>query len=352
MFNFLSKLGNIRIPILSNIEVYFDLGTSATRIAIKDKGIVLQEPTYLGFNNRIKDYIFFGKEAKVILGKTPDFIKIVQPVINGVISDFDAEVSLIKNCLEKSVFLYFSNQILKPTIRGIASVPSIATEIEQKAVEEALLKAGCSSIMLVEKPIANAAGHHLNVFSHSPNLIVDLGGGLIEMAIISGGGIIAHKTLKNAGEHMNKLIYNYVYLKYGIILGENTCENLKINLLNFINDEKIATIRGKSLESGLPKSVRIKTSEIRESLINNFNQIIDGIKELIETSPPETIDELFKRGIILTGGLANVKGVDNFIASEIKMDTVCSNIPLENTINGLVNLSKRPENLSKLKINS
>jgi rod shape-determining protein MreB len=229
-------------------------------------------------------------------------------------------------------------------------VPSIATEIEKKAVEEALSKVGCSNVYVLEKPLVTAAGANLNIFSHQPNLIADLGGGLIELCVITGGGTVAQKTLKNAGDYMNKLIYNYVYLKYGIILGEATCEYLKINVLNFTNEEKGATIRGKSLETGLPKSVRIKTAEIKEALLGNFNQIIDGIKELIESSPPEVIDEIFKRGIILTGGLASIKGIDIFFANEIKMDVYCLEDPIDATIKGLIKISKSHENILKLRL--
>lgn len=349
MFNFIQILKKIKLP-FSYIELYFDLGTSQTKIGIKDKGVILRESTYLGFNSRIREFIFFGKEAKSIVGKTPDFIKITRPVVNGVISDFDAEVALIRKFLEQSVYLYFSNKLIKPPIRAISVVPTVATEIEQKAVEEALVKAGASEVYLIEKSLATASGCNVDIFSHQPNLIVDLGGGLIELSIISSGGIVSQKTLKTAGDHMNKLIYNYIYLKYGVILGEATCETLKIDLLNFINDEKTTTIRGKSLETGLPKSVRITTSDIKEALLSNFNQISDGIKELIENSPPEILDELLKRGIILTGGLAQIEGIDRFFSNEIKIDVYRIEDVQNATINGLMKLSKNFDNLSKLAV--
>lgn len=348
MINLIDRVSKIKLPFFSNFETYFDIGTSVTKIAIKDKGIILRESTYLAYNQRMKEYLFFGEEAKSILGKTPDFIKIIRPVVSGVISDFDAEVALLKKFLERSVNLYFSNSFIKPALRGIAIVPSIATEIEQKAVEEALYKAGMSQIYLVEKPLATAAGCGINIFSHQPNLIVDLGGGLIEMSIVGSGGIIAQKTLKNAGDQMNKIIYNYVYLKYGIILGEASCEELKINLLNFQDENKLVTIRGKSLETGLPKTVRVKSSDIKESLLTIFNQIVDNIKELIESSAPEIVDEILKRGIILTGGLSKIPGIDKFIASEIKIDVTTTPSFEFATINGLMKLATHQEELSKL----
>lgn len=350
MINFIQKLKNLQFPFFSHVDLYFDLGTSMTKIAIKDKGIILREPTYLGYNAKTKEYVFFGKEAKSIVGKTPEFIKIIRPMVGGVIADFDAQVSLLRKFFEDTIYIYYSNYFIKPPLSVITIVPTIATEIEQKAVQEAILKAGASRVILIEKPLATSSGCHLNVFSHQPNLVADLGGGLIELSITSGGGIVASKTFKNAGDYMNKVIYNYVYLKYGIILGEATCEFLKINLLNFLSQEKTATIRGKSLETGLPKSVRIKTSDIKEALLPNFNQIIDGIKELIESSPPEILDDLIKRGIILSGGLAKIKGIDNFFSNELKIKTICMEKPEDVTINGLIKLGLNFENILKIAI--
>lgn len=348
MFNFTDWFSKIKLPFISNFEIYFDFGTSVTKIAIKDKGVILREPSCLGFNTKTNEFLFFGQEAKSIIGKTPDFIKIIRPVVAGVISDFDAQVALVRKYLERSAYLYFSSQMIKPIMTAIAIVPSIATEIEQKAVEETLYKTGLSRIFLIEKALATATGCNLNIFSHQPSLIADLGGGLIELSIIGSGGIIAQKTLKNAGDNMNKLIYNYIYLKYGLILGETTCEDLKINLLNFDGVEKNTIIRGKSLETGLPKSVRIKSSDIKEALLTNFNLIIDSVKELIESSPPEIVDEVMNQGIILTGGLSNIKGLDRFFEQEFKINVLSNEDYQYATINGLVKLAQHKEDLSKL----
>jgi rod shape-determining protein MreB len=343
------KFSNWQIPFLSAMHVYFDLGTSQTRIALENKGIVLKEPTYLGLNSKIKEYIFFGTEAKTILGKTPDFIKIIRPIVNGILSDFDAEVALSKKFIEKSIYPYFPrHMILKPTMRALTTIPTIATEIEQKAVQEALIKSGNHAVNLIEKPIATAAGCGFDIFSHHPRFIIDMGAGLIELSIISGGGIVSQKTIKNAGEHMNKLISNYTYLKHGVILGEKGCEDLKIELLNFINEEKVTTVRGKSLETGLPKSVKIKTSDIKEALLSSFNHIIDNARELIELSPPEVADEIFKHGITLTGAMAGIKGIDQFIATELKIDTYIAEHFEDATIHGLMALDKRPDDLYRL----
>lgn len=349
MDNFIEKLRKIQLPFISSFQVYFDLGTATTRVAIGDKGVVLREATYLGFNSRIKEFIFFGNEAKTIVGKTPDFIHISRPMTNGILYDFDAEVAFLSNCISKSVQPYLAQyRFIKPPITAISSIPSIATEIERKAVEEALEKANCNNVLLIEKSLATAAGCGFNIFSHQPHLIIDLGGGLIELSIVSGGGIVAQKTLKTAGDQMNKLVANYTYLKHGIILGELTCEELKISLLNFTDEEKTLTVRGKSLETGLPKSIKLKSSDIREALITQFNHIVDATKELIEISPPEVADALFQNGIAITGQLAALKGLDTFFAKELKIETYVVEHFEDATIYGLMKLGKDKETLYKL----
>ncbi len=351
MSNFIEKLKNFQVPFFSRLQLYLDFGTTNTRIAIKEKGIVLKEPTAIGLNKKTREYIFFGREAKEIIGKVPEFIDIQQPIVNGIISEFDAEVALIRNFISRSVAPYLSQYpFLKPNLDAAVAVPYVATEIEEKAIEEVLVKVGVSKIHLFAKPIATAIGCGFNVFAHKPVFIVDMGGGLIEMSIISGGGIVSQKTLRNAGEHMNKLIYNYIYLKHGVILGEATCEGLKINLLTFADGEKTMIVRGKSLETGLPKSVKIKTSDIKEALLTNFNQIVDAIKEIIELAPPEVVDEVFEQGIIFTGGLSNIPNIDSFFSNELKMKVSLAENMENSTIIGLMKIGRRKEMVERLKI--
>lgn len=325
------------------------MGTTSTRIAHKEKGVVLRESTCLGLNTKTKEYIFFGQEAKTIIGKTPEFVKIIKPVVSGVISDFDAETILIRRFIEKSIFPYLKiYPFLKPRLTAITAVPYVATEIEQKAVEEALYKVGFSQVHLIEKPLANAAGCGFNIQSHHPHLIVDIGGGLIELSIISGGGIVAQKTLKNAGEYMNGQIANYAYLKHGIILGAATCENIKIKLLNFTNHQETIVVRGKSLENGLPKSIKMNSQDIKEALLASFSQVTDAVKELIEISPPEVIDVIFDTGIVLTGAVAQTPGIDKFISQELKIECLTMDSPQDITIHGLTRIARSANELEKL----
>ena len=348
MFHFIKKFS---IPTFSSLHVYFDLGTSYTRVAIQDKGIVLREPTIIGMNIKEREYVFFGHEAKAIMGKVPQFIKIERPIVNSIISEFDAEYSLLQNYFHKATSPYIRNYpLLKPGFDAASVVPAAATEIEQKAVEEVLYKLGASKVFLFEKAIATAIGCGLNVFAHKPVFIVDLGGGLVEISVISGGGIVTQKTIKNAGEHMNKLIYNYLYLKHGIILGEATCEDLKTKLLNFVNKEDSLMVRGKSLENGLPKSVRVKSSDVKEALLSNINQILDGIKEVVELSPPEVVDELYDQGIILTGGISNSPGINEFFSQELQLNIKLAENKDTSTISGLLRIGRRKDTIERLKI--
>lgn len=351
MDNFLTKIRNFQVPFFSKLQVYLDFGTTNTRVALKEKGIVLKEPTVIGLNNRTREYIFFGREAKDIVGKVPEFISIKRPIVNGIISEFDAQVALVRNFISRSTAPYLSrSSFLKPSLDASIAVPTVATEIEEKAIEEVLAKVGFGKINLFSKPLATAIGCGLDIFAHKPVFVVDMGGGLIEMSIISGSGIVNQKTLRNAGEHMNKLIYNYIYLKHGVILGEVSCEELKMTLLNFGDEEKYVVVRGKSLETGLPKSVKIKTSDIKEALLTNFNQIIDGIKEIIELSPPEVVDEIFEQGIVLTGGLSQIPSIDSFFANELKMKVKLAENAENSTIIGLMKIGRRKEMIERLKI--
>lgn len=336
---------------LNSQSVAVDFGTSKIRIGIHDKGIVLREHAFIGLNTRSNEYLFFGEEAKNIYGKAPNFIKVIKPIQNSIISDFDSTVLLMKHFLEKSVYPYFvKNRLLKLQLNAVTAVPTTSTEVEQKAYQEALLKAGLGNVSLVEKPLVAAIGARLPVFTNNPCFIVDMGAGLVEMAVIISGGIVSHKAVKNAGDHMDKLIYNYLHLKYGLISGEQTCESLKVNLFSLKDEVKTMTIRGKSLEDGLPKSARVKSSDIREALVGNLNQIIDSIKELLESVPPEIIDGIVKGGITLTGGLARISGIDKYMTGELKVAVSVAENPQDAPVSGLLTLLGQKEKLQRLTI--
>ena len=346
------KLKHLVNGVLGSADIALDLGTSFTRLGISSKGVVLREPSYIGQNTRTGDFLFFGTEAKEIYGKAPNFIHISRPVEHSIISDFDKTVLLLKHFMDKAVYPFFLNRtILKNKLYGYAVVPTSSTEVEQKATIEALAKVGISDTYLIEKPLAAACGAGLSVFSKNPYFIIDLGGGSVEMAVIVMGGIVTFKTLKNGGEHMDKLLYNYLHLKNGIIIGEQTAEQLKISLFTLVEDNAVMTVRGKSLENGLPKSIRVRTTEVKEALINNLNQIIDSAKEMMETVPPEIVDGIIKNGLTLTGGMANIKGINKYFSNELKIPVEVPERPQDCTIQGLLKLLEEPEKLRQIIIN-
>jgi len=344
-----SKIKHVISHIWGGTKIALDLGTSNTRIGIHEKGVVIREPTYIALNTKNSEYLFFGIEAKEMYGKAPHFIHIIKPMRDGVVSDFDAEVALMRHFFQKAVYPFFSGRnIVKSKLIGYTVVPTSSTEVEQKAIQEALIKAGLHEVHLIEKPIACALGAHLPIFSNTPYFVIDLGGGLVEMVVITMGGIVAQKIFKNAGEHMDKLIHNYIHLKYGLLIGEATAEFLKTTLLRLDNQEKVETVRGKSLENGLPKSIRVKSGDIKEALVSHFNHIINMAKELIETVPPEIIDGIMKNGIVLTGQLAHVPGIESFIETDLKVPVKIAPSPQDATINGILLSLSDKKNLSRL----
>lgn len=344
----LTKIKKYSSRFFGTYKIAVDFGSSNIRIGIYDKGITLREPSFIGLNTRTMEYLFFGEEAKQIYGKAPNFINVIKPIAGAVISDFDSTVLLIQHFMDKAVIPYFGKgRILRIRLFALSATPTSSTEVEQKASQESLLKTGATEVQIVEKPIATAYGADLPVFSNSPSFVVDMGGGLIEMAVLISGGIVGYKTIKIAGDHMDKLIGNYLHLKYGILVGEQTCESLKIKLFSLADEAKLLTVRGKSLENGLPKSVRVKSNDIKEALVSNLNQIIDNIKELLESVPPEIIDGIVRGGITLTGGLANIPSIDKYMTAELKVAVNIAKNPQDATINGLLKLLGNPDKLQR-----
>ena len=350
MIPIVAKIKHQAQSLLQRTRIGVDVGTSMTRIAINNKGIVLREPTFAGQNSRTGEYIFYGTEAKDIYGKAPGFIQVIKPFNHSIISDFDATVYLMQQFLKKAVYPYYQSSFIKRGLEGYSVVPTNATEVEQKALQEALIKAGFHAVSLIEKPIAAAYGAGHNIFTNKPVFVVDFGAGIVEAAIMTMGGIVSSKVMKLGGDHMDKLIYNYLHLKYGLIIGEQTAEHLKVSLFNLAGKKDVLPVRGKSLENGLPKSVRVTSDDVQEALAVAMNQIIDGIKELIETVPPEIIDGLIKSGVVFTGEFAKTPGIDRFISNEIKIPVTIAANPEDATIHGLQKLIKEDDRLRRVVI--
>lgn len=334
---------------IGGVNIAIDPGTKTTRIAIPNKGIVLKEPTFIGLNTSSNTYSFFGKEAKNIYGKAPEFIQISKPIKHSTIYNFDSFVELMKYFFSISIFPYYSKKlIIKTNSVAYTVCPTSSTEVEERAIEEGLIKAGMLKTIVIEKTIASAVGCGLPVLTEEPIFIIDLGAGLFEISIILMGGIVQGKSLKIAGDSLDKTLLNYINLKHGVILGENTAEEIKNTLFSFNNSDESLVIRGKSIENGLPKSIRIKASEVKEALIGQFMYLIEAAKEIIESAPPEIIDDTVKRGVILTGAIAKSPGIDKYISNELKIPVLVPENPDLSTIHGLQKIASDKPKYNRL----
>jgi len=301
-------------------KLAIDLGTANTLVYQKGKGIVFRQPSVVARQKKDGAIVAVGGEAKKMVGKTPQAIEAFYPLHEGVIADFDAARAMIGYYLEQlTPEGKFWNAFFKPLV--VVGTPSGSTEVERRAVLEATLEAGAGSCFLVEEPLAAALGADLPVEQPGGVLICDIGGGTTEIAVISLGGIVLNRSLGVAGYKMDKALVNFLRLKYSLLIGETTAEEIKINIGSALplEKERVMVVRGRSLETGLPISVKVSSEEVREAITPVLNQIVGQISEVIEESPPELMDDFLERGITLCGGVAELPQIANFFSREIKM---------------------------------
>ncbi len=299
-------------------DIGMDLGTANTLVYVKDQGIVINEPSVVAINNRTEKIVAIGEDAKIMLGKTPQHITVSRPLIDGVISDFEVSEKMIKHFIEK---VHRDSFTFMPRPRVVIAIPLDVTEVERKAVEDAVMGAGASQVLLIEEPMASAIGAGLPIQEASGSMIVDIGGGTTEIAVISLGGVVSWKSLKLAGDKLNESIIQYARDKFNILLGEMTAEKIKMQTGSVIPlSEPIETImRGRDLLTGLPKQVEITDANIREAIAKPMKLIVENIKSTIENTPPELVSDLYEKGMVLTGGGALLRGLDELISQETKM---------------------------------
>ena len=282
-----------------------DLGTANTLVYIKGQGIVLREPSVVAVRDDSREVLAVGEEAKRMIGRTPGNIVAIRPMKDGVIADFDVTQSMIRYFIEKASD---NKSVASPRIA--ICVPFGVTEVERRAIEDAARQAGASDAFLIEEPMAAAIGAGLKVEEPEGNMVVDIGGGTSEIAVISLGGIVAAKSIRIGGDEFDDAIIAYVKKEYNLMIGERTAENIKINIGSTFKDdqEKEMEIRGRDLISGLPKTITISSTEVREALKEPVNAIVDGIKSTLEKTPPELASDIMENGIMLTGGGALLRG--------------------------------------------
>lgn len=361
-------------------DVGIDLGTANTLVWVRGKGIVIREPSVVAMQKKTKKVIAIGSEAKKMVGKTPASIITIRPLRGGVISDFDATEAMIAHYVRQIHEFGSFLPSLWARPRVVIGIPSAVTEVERRAVWEAALNAGAREAFLIEEPMAAAIGQGISVFQSTGIMVVDIGGGTTEIAIISLGGIVVSKSLKLAGDDMDQAILHYMRLRHGILLGERTAEELKIKIGSAYkkiekrkvkssyntkkeNDliiveideqveksEKIAIVRGRDIETGLPRSLRVSESEIREALAPVITQIIEAVADVIEETPPELISDILEHGILLTGGGALLSGLDQLIVERTHMPVVIAEDPLTTVVRGTGRVLEDDSILSRVKV--
>ena len=317
----------------SGKDMGIDLGTANTLVFVKGKGIVLREPSVVAMNNMTKKTLAVGSEAKLMIGRTPGNIVAIRPLKDGVIADFDTAQTMMKNLIEK---VSTKNAFKSPRI--IVCYPSGVTEVEKRAIEEATKLSGARDVILMEEPMAAAIGAGLPVSEPTGSMIVDIGGGTTEVAIISLGGIVTSKSLRVAGDELDQAIISYIKKEFNLMVGERTAEQVKMEIGSAYNvegeEDTIMEIKGRDMISGLPKIVEISESQVREALKEPVYQIIESIKTTLEKTPPELAADIMEKGIMLAGGGAYLRGLDVLINKETNMPVHIAEAPLDCVVLG------------------
>lgn len=332
-------MAKINFPKITNFfggishDIGIDLGTAYSLVYVKGKGVVINEPSVVAINKKTRQILAIGEEAKKMVGRTPSHIVAIRPLVDGVISDFEVTQAMLKYFIEKVQRVKFS---LVPRPRVVVGIPYGVTEVERRAVEEGALNAGARQVFLVEEPLAAAIGARLPIQEPTGNLIVDIGGGTTEVAVISLGGIVISRSLRIAGDELNDDIINFAREQYNLLLGERTAEEIKIKIGSaYPLDKELETaMRGRDLVSGLPKEIIISSEQIRQALNKSLNQIVEAVKTTVEETPPELIADIMDRGIILAGGGALLRNLNKLLNNVTQIKVHIADDPLTCVVRG------------------
>ncbi len=313
-------------------DIGIDLGTANSLIYVKGRGIMVNEPSVAAMNAKTNHILAVGDEAKKMIGRVPPHINVVRPLVNGVISDFEMTEEMLRHLLRRP-----NAGPLNSYRRAILAIPNNLTEVERKSVEDAALNAGCSKVYLVESPTAAALGAGLPISLPAASLIIDIGGGTTDIAVISLGGTVVSRTLKIAGDRFNEDVIRFVRDEFQLAIGEPTAEFAKIAVGSAIPlDERIeVTVRGRDYGSGLPREIVLKNNHVRMALAKSLRSIVDSVREVIETTPPELVGDILREGIVLCGGGAMLRGLDELIEKETGVKVVVADDPLTCVVRGL-----------------
>ncbi len=314
---------------LFTYDIGIDLGTANTLVYLRGKGMVISEPSVVAIDKKTKRVLAVGAEARQMIGRTPARVVAAKPLRDGVISDFDMTQAMIHYFINK-VHAYSPKSFKIPRPRVIVGVPSSVTEVERQAVIDAAKSAGARQVFIVEEAMAAAVGAGLPVELASGSMIVDVGGGTSDIAVLSLGDIVVDKTIRIAGDEMDQDIINYVKQKYNLLIGERTAEDVKIAVgsASPLPEEKTVIIQGRNLLTGLPKSVEVSSVEVREAIMNSIDKITDAVKDALEETPPELLADLLSSGVYLAGGGALIRGLDKLWEEELQMPVIVVDEPL------------------------
>jgi len=334
-------------------DMGIDLGTANTLVFVKGKGILIREPSYIARHKRTGAVLAIGTEAKLMAGKTPEAIEAVRPLRDGVIADYDgAEAMLdfyIKQVHESSMWIA---KIPRPKV--IIGIPSGVTEVERRAVSEAAIQAGAREAYLVEEPMAAAIGAGLPIDEPRGQMIIDIGGGTTEIAILSLGGIVLNKSLRIAGDELTESIVHFARVKYGLLLGETTAEEVKMQVGSAVapedKKELQIVVRGRDLGSGLPKSMKLTATEVREALAPVIQQIVRSVMDVLEETPPELVSDIIQHGITMAGGGSLIRGLDKMVSESTRMPVWVTDEPMSAVVRGCGKLLTDERLLKKVKV--
>jgi rod shape-determining protein MreB len=333
-------------------DIGIDLGTANTMVWVSGKGITIREPSVIARHRKTKEILAIGSSAKKMVGKTPKAIEAIRPLKDGVIADFDAAEAMLSFYIKR----VHESQTLIPKIprpKVVIGIPSGVTEVERRAVADAALSAGAREAHLVEEPMAAAIGAGLPIEDPQGMFVVDIGGGTTEIALISLGGIVLGRSIRIAGDEMDEAIIKYVRLKYSLLMGQPTAEEVKISIGSAVAEkEKSFIIRGRDLETGLPKSVKISSEEIREAIGSILHEIINSIKETVEEAPPELVSDIIEKGIVMAGGGSLLAGIDKAIADATKMPVWVAEDSITCVVRGCGVLLEDPRLLKRISVTS
>lgn len=330
-----------------SLDIGIDLGTANTLVNVRGKGIVINEPSWVVINKRTREPLAIGVEAKEMVGRTPANVIAIRPLRDGVISEFEITQKMLEYFIEKA---HRQTIVPVPRPRVVVGIPSGATDVEKRAVYDAAMSAGAREVGLIEEPKAAALGAGLPVSEVRGSMIVDIGGGTSEVAVISMGDVVVSRSLRVAGDEMDQDIMQYMRNKYNLLIGERISEQTKIAIGSayHLPEEKTLAVRGRNLITGLPESIEVSSVEIREAISNSVDTIVDTIKDTLDETPPEIVADLMDIGICLSGGGSLILGLDRRLQDELRIRVWIAEDPLSCVARGAGMILEDYDNLSKL----